>query len=248
VSEIVVSAKLERFLSPADAARALRCLRRVARHDISQWALTGGFAIEIHYLICGRDASMRNLNDVDFIVDSFEQIPQSLANDSLFRHVHPFDPPGKTLVQAIDPDTSLRVDVFSAFGETMMRAGYLDFPSGRFRLISLEDLVARTARLALDLARGVSTPAKHAVDFLRLVELVKPSEVETAWRDQRKPFHPTTFKEAADLLRQIIPLCRDLLIKPDYSRDVKPMCGRCAPAGAFRLVDPNVMLSQLGYC
>jgi tartrate dehydratase beta subunit/fumarate hydratase class I family protein len=61
----------------------------------------------------GRDAGVRSLNDIDFIVDSFEHIPQSLAGEFLFRHVHPFDPPGKTLVQSIDPETMVRVDVFA---------------------------------------------------------------------------------------------------------------------------------------
>lgn len=239
---------LERFLSTPDAGRARRCLEKLRGHDIFQWALTGGFAVETHHLMSGRKAGVRSLNDIDFIVDSFDHIPESLADDFLFQHVHPFDPPGKTLVQAIEPDTSVRIDVFHACGETMRRAVHLDLYSGRFRLISLEDLVARTARLALDLAGGVPTPAKHAVDFLRLLELVEPSEVEIAWQDQRKSYHPTTFKEAADLLQEIIPFRPDLLIRPDYSKDVTAVCERCVPTGAFRLADPNVMLSLLGYC
>ena len=136
---------LQRFLSTADSARALRCLQKLAAHDISQWALTGGFAIEIHHLLCGHDAGARSLNDIDFVVDSFEHIPQSLADQFLFRHIHPFDQPGKTLMQSIDPETSVRVDVFRAYGGTIQRAIHLDLPSGRLLLISLEDLVARTA-------------------------------------------------------------------------------------------------------
>lgn len=171
--------KPERFLSTADAARALQCLQKLAAHDISRWALTGGFAIEIHQLISGRDAGARSLNDIDFIVDSFEHIPQSLAGEFLFRHVHPFDPPGKTQVQSIDPETMVRVDVFRAYGWTLGRAIHLDLPLGKLLLISLEDLVARTARLALDLAGGAPTPAKHAVGFLRLLELVEASGVDS---------------------------------------------------------------------
>lgn len=240
--------KLEQFLSAADAARALRCLQRLAAHDISQWSLTGGFAIEIHHLICGRDADVRRLNDIDFIVDSFEHIPQTLGGEFLFRHVHPFDPPGQTLVQSIDPEAIVRVDVFQAYGETLRRAIHLDLLPGRLLLISLEDLVARTARLALDLAGGVPTPAKHAVDFLRLLDLVDPVDVEAAWQDQRKPQQPTSFEEAADLLQQLIPSRRYLLINPVYSRDVTAICGRCATTGDLRLADPSVMLTLLGYC
>jgi hypothetical protein len=38
---------LQQFLSVADASRAARTLEKLARHDISRLALTGGFAVEI---------------------------------------------------------------------------------------------------------------------------------------------------------------------------------------------------------
>ena len=60
------------FLSTADADRALRSLGRLVRHDIRRWALTGGFAIEIHHMLRGHQPSLRPLNDVDFIADSFD--------------------------------------------------------------------------------------------------------------------------------------------------------------------------------
>jgi hypothetical protein len=239
---------LDRFLSRIDADRGLRCFQKLARHDIAGWALTGGLAIELHHLLAGREADPRVLNDIDFIVGSFDRIPQTLADDFLFRHVHPFDPPGKTLMQAIDADTCLRVDVFRAFGETMRRTISMDLPAGRLHLISLEDLVARTARLALDLAGGVPTPAKHAVDFLRLMELAGPADIETAWRDQRKPQQPASFDEAASVLERLIPSRKDMLIYPDYSRDATEICGRCAPTAAFPLAEPTAVLAVLGYC
>lgn len=58
------------------------------------------------------------MNDIDFVTDSFDCIPESLADDFLFRHVHPFDPPGKTILQFIDAESALRVDVFRACGAT----------------------------------------------------------------------------------------------------------------------------------
>ena len=116
------------------------------------------------------------------------------------------------------------------------------------KIISLEDLTARTARLALDLAGGVPTPSKHATDFLRLVELVDPIEVETAWLDHRKPGHSLTFKEATDLLHCLISARQDLLITPDYSKDAEDVCLRCQSIGAFRLADPKVILAIMGHC
>jgi hypothetical protein len=212
------------------------------------WALTGGVAIEIHGLRLGCDAGIRALNDLDFIADSFAGIPDTLSGDFLFRHIHPSDPPGKTMLQAIDADTALRIDVFRAYGATMKRTSLLDFPGGPIQLVSPEDLVARTARLALDLAEGAFVPTKHAVDFTRLVVLVDSSKVENIWPDHRRPQHPASFAETVRILRNLIPARQDLLITPDYSKDATEICGRCAQTAAFRLADPNVVLSLLEYC
>ena len=236
------------FLSAGDGQRALQAFENLARHDISRWALTGGFATEIHHLRRGRRPLMRSLNDIDFIVDSFDCIPRSLAGDFMFRHIHPLDPPGKTLMQFVDADRSLRMDVFRAFGATMRRTELVDLPYGRVHLISLEDLLARAARLALDLSQGVPVPSKYARDYLRLADLANPDEVETAWQDQRKPFHPATFREADRLLRELIPARSGLLFEPNYSKDTAALCPRCAPAGAFQLADANQVLAALGYC
>ena len=56
------------------------------------------------------------------------------------------------MLQLIDPDSALRIDVFRAYGATMRMTVRLDLPTGMPQLISREDLVARAARLALDLA------------------------------------------------------------------------------------------------
>lgn len=238
---------IQQFLSVDDANRALCAFQKLFRHDITRWALTGGFAIEIHRLRLGREPSVRPLNDLDFIADSFDCIPDSLHDDFLFRHVHPSDPPGRTMLQLIDPDSALVIHVFRAFGATMSRTSHLHLADATIQLISLKDLVARMARLALDLAGDVPTPAKYAVDFLRLLELVDPVEVEAAWRDQRKPNQPATFEETAILLQHLIPTRQNLLITPDYSKDFEEKCTRCAPTGVFQLADPNVVLSLLGY-
>jgi hypothetical protein len=239
---------LPRFLSVGDADRALNALRKLASHDCREWAVTGGLAIEIHHLHRGQQPSIRSLNDLDFIARSFDCIPQTLADDFLFRHVHPLDPPGKTMLQLIDPDSALRIDVFRALGATMDRTSPLDLPSGTMQLISLEDLAAREARLTLDLAQGIPAPSKHARDFLRLMKLVNPASVETAWQDHRKPKHPLTFQEANSLLHDLIAAHPELLITPDYSNDADKACTRCQPTAAFRLADPKVVLSLLGYC
>ncbi len=239
---------LQQFLSVADEARASRTLGKLKQHDIRDWALAGGLALEVHRINRGCKASVRALNDIDFIAESFDAIPETLADDFLFRHVHPFDPPGKTLLQSIDRESALRVDLFRGYGGEMQRTSVADLPFGTMRILSFEDLVARTARLALDLAKGDRTPSVHVRDFLRLAELVDPVEMETVWLDHRKVWHPPTFAEANALLKELIPARRHLLILRDYSKDVRAVCPRCKGTAALRLADPKVVLSLLGYC
>jgi len=239
---------LQQFLCDADAKRASRTFEKLSRHDISGWALTGGLAIELYWLDLQGEPAIRVLNDIDFIVDSFEAIPASLADGFIFRHIHPFDPPGRTLLQCVDPETKVRVDVFRAYGEEMSRCSEIDSPAGNIRVVSLEDLVARSARLALDLAFVTPVPAVHAADFLRLAELVEPARVEAVWLDHRKPQHPQTFTEAYELLKNLIPRRRELLVTHDYSKNSHAVCLRCKETPALRLSDPAVVLSLLGYC
>jgi len=238
----------QRFLSVGDVDRAQHTFRKLARHGIRQWAVTGGFAIEIQHWRLGGQVSVRSLNDIDFVTGSFNCIPETLAEDFLFRHIHPLDPPGKVMLQFIDPTSALRVDLFRADGATMDRTSPQDIPSGTFQLLSVEDLVAREARLTLDLAQNVPVPSKHARDFLRLMQLVDPVQVETAWQDHRKPKHPLTFAETNRLLQDLIPAHPELLMTPDYSSDTETVCMRCKPTSAFRLADPKIVLSLLGYC
>jgi hypothetical protein len=239
---------IDRFLGFGEAKWALKTLRRLSQHEISAWALAGGFAVEIHCILGGLPTVNRALHDIDFVAPGFDSIPQTLARDFLFRHVHPLDPPGKIILQLVDAETALRIDLFRAYGAMMMRTLPLDFPSRSIQLISVEDVLARTARLLLDLRAGVQVPAKHASDFLRLANLMPSSEVEVAWQDHRKPDHPGTFYEANALVRSLIATHRHLLIVPQYSKDVTQTCSRCKPSETFPLAEPQLVLSLLGYC
>jgi hypothetical protein len=239
---------LQRFLCAADAERTLATLRRLARHDISRWALAGGFAVEIHCLLRGRTPSLRPLNDLDFVADAFECIPDTLAGEFLFRHVHPLDPPGKIMLQFVDANTAMRIDLFRTYGAILGRTLSVDLSTGPVRLIALEDAVARAARLVLDLAGQAPVASKHADDYLRLVGLVQSSNVEAAWRDHRKPTHPMTFRETNTVVRSLISTHFNLLITPEYSKDIAEVRPRCVPAAPFQFADPNVVLTLLGYC
>lgn len=227
------------FLSAADADRASRSLRKLSRHETSRWALTGGLAFELHAIRLGMDARERALNDLDFVAASFEAIPETLAEDFLFRHIHPHAAPGKTMLQLIDRDQALRIDVFRASPATMRRAA---------ELVSLEDLVARAARLLLDLGSGLEVASKHARDYLRFSDAVDADGVEAAWQDHRKREHPTTFREANAAIQVLIPASAHLLITARFSDNPDEACSVCTPIGAFQLADPKLVLSLLGYC
>src|SRR5215471_2081917 len=232
---------MQRFLSIGDSTRAFHTLRKLALHEVSRWALVGGLAVEFHCLHSGHPHPIRHLNDIDFVAPAFEYIPETLARDFLFRHIHPFDPPGKTMLQLVDADTSLRVDVFRADGGILRRAISIDFPFGPLRVISLEDVVAHGARLLLDLDASVPVAAKHANDYLRLEKSVKTSNMETVWQEHRKPTHPMTFGETDTFVKRLISTRGSLLITPDYSKDAAEVCHRCVPTPPFQLADPKVV-------
>ena len=240
---------IQQILSTGDSERAFITLQKLALHKASRWALVGGLAVGVSLPAWrARPFDPPTSMTSDFVVSSFDDIPESLAREFLFRHVHPFDPPGKTLMQLVDANTSLRVDLFRVYGGIMSRTIPAALPSGPLQVISVEDATARAARLLLDLDAGMPVSAKHAGDYLRLVELVKLSGVETAWQDHRKPSHPITFRESNTLVERLIATRRDLLIGPEYSRNAAEICPRCVRTSPFPLADANVVLSLLGYC
>lgn len=239
--------ELAKFLSATDAQHAQTTLAKLRHHGLDSLALTGGFAIELQLLRRGFPVGMRPLNDIDFLADTFGDIPATLSRDFIFRHVHPHDPPGKTLLQSVDPETAVRVDVFRAYGREMERAQAVEIDGIRMRMVALEDLIARAARLCLDFAFETPMPAKHARDFLRLAPLADAG-IEAVWQDHRKPNHPASFAEAEATLAELIPSRKDLQIDLEYSRDVHRQCSRCEATDVFPLADGERVVALLGYC
>ena len=238
---------IEHFLKESDEGRALKTMRKLASHDLAEWAIAGGWAVEIHCILNRQEPYLRELTDIDFVVPAFDSIPGTLAESFLFRHVHPSDPPGKTLLQFVDAETALRIDVFRAYGLTMSRTQVVEFPTGPIRLLAREDVIAHNARLLLDLDSHIPVAEKHARDYVRISEGVPPANLEAAWEDHRKPEHPGLFREADKLVRRLISARTQLLIRPQYSICTHDVCPRCVPDAAFPLADPAQVLSVLGY-
>jgi hypothetical protein len=191
---------LTSFLGAAEAVRTERTLRKIVPHNDSNWVVTGGLAIEIHLLQRRGEHFVRPLHDIDFITASFDAIPNSLGKEFLLRHIHPHDPPGRNLLQAVDPATNVRVDVFRAYGLEMKRAASVTVAGLTLRMVSLEDLIARHARLSWDLLEGNYVAPKFARDFLRMVDLVALDALESIWQEHRKPRQPHSFGETVTQL------------------------------------------------
>jgi hypothetical protein len=239
---------LNTFYEADDARRLSSTLGLLGKHDVSRWALTGGTAIELHLHQLGAPTRIRPLHDLDFIAENFDCLPASLGDAVISRHVHPHDPPAKTMLQAVYPDTALRIDVFRAYGAEMRRAGKIDLNQLVFQIVAFEDLLARHARLCCDLLRGQKLAPKYARDFLRMLDVANPGKIENVWEEHRKPEDPQSFCEAAVVLRKAIAERTDLLNAPVYSTDVDEVCSRCEGTTAFRLADARQVLGLLGYC
>lgn len=234
--------------APADVSRLAGTLRLLAMHDISRWALTGGTAIELHLQRIGATPGLRPLLDIDFIAEDFSSLPESLGEGLLLRHVHPHDPPGKTMLQAVAAETSVRIDVFRAYGNEMNRVRRIRIFDVDVQLVAIQYLGARHARLCCGLLRGERLAPKFARDFLRLAAVIKPERMEPVWREHRKFDDPMTFVNTLALVREAIATRTDLLVQPVYSTDVNEPCNRCKGTAAFALADPSQVLALLGYC
>jgi len=237
-----------RFLEKKDAERAARTLRKLAACDISQWALTGGLAVEIHILQHGLESGGRQLRDMDFVAASFEDIPTALGSEVLFRHVHPYDEPAKTMLQCVDEETALRVDLLRAYGQEIERVVPVRVNGIDLKMISVEDVEAAHARVVWGLVMGKRVAPQHARDFLRLLPLMPDEGIDEIWQEHRTPECPVSFSETIEELKKVIPARTELLAPRVYSKDVNAVCKRCHATDAFTLADARRVFSILGYC
>jgi len=56
--------------------RATGALKKLARHDLSGRAVTGGFAVELYASRLGLQPIPRSLHDIDFVTAAFDSIPE----------------------------------------------------------------------------------------------------------------------------------------------------------------------------
>jgi hypothetical protein len=239
---------LDLIFEAEDAARAGATLRKAQRCGLEDAALTGGLAVELHLVLRGERPERRALADIDFVVDRFEDVPASMAEGFLVRHVHPRVGRGKTVLQMVDSAERVRVDFFRAYEGTMGRTGWVELEVGRLRLIGFEDLLARMTVLGLDLGRGVAVDSKFVRSMERLLAVADLGAMREAWLGQRREGHPMEFGRAVERVRELVGARGDLLVSTVYSRDVTRVCEWCEETADFRLCDAAVMVGLLWYC
>ena len=239
---------IEDSYEPSAGSRLAKTLLQLAQHDLSRWVLTGGTAIELHLHRRNAPTLLRPSHDLDFIAANFACLPETLGEVLLLRHVHPNDPPAKCILQAVHPETVVRVDVFRSYGSEIERASDIELNGVSLRLVAFEDLVARHARLCGDILRGQTLAPKFARDFLRMLDLVEPEQIEAIWQEHRKSQDPLSFAEVSHLLCEAITIHKERLIPLVYSTDPTQICPRCESTPAFKLASSQKIFSLLGYC
>jgi hypothetical protein len=240
---------LETFLEHDDARRAAEVMDDLWRHGFRECALTGSVALEVQIISRGGTPHRRRLNDLDYVVNEFGSIPGALTGGFLVHHVHPKAPPGKLLVQLVEPDRGVRIDLFRAFGTSMSRADTLQEPLPQLRrVLSMEDLAARyTSHVYGELREGRPLEGKHVESFLRLAsfDTLGNVELEAAWRDHRQSLTDSFF-EARERAKDLLRRHPELLFHQTYSDNVLP-CDRCQDYGPFQRDEPALIVNSLGY-
>jgi hypothetical protein len=236
---------LSKYLPRADVRRVARVIAKLEACGF-QGALTGGLAIEAQMHLNRRTFARRPLNDLDFVVESFESICEPVAKEFVAHHVHPRASAGKLLVQLIEPEQRVRVDIFRQFGDTLRRKVRLRGQGASIDILSVEDLLARaTSSLVASLQSKRSYEAKCAEAFRRLDGLGEGSALESAWRDHRQ-CGPPSFAESVEIVRRLLPAHPELAVRQHYSADITP-CAKCEDCEPFVRANPESIVAMLGY-
>jgi hypothetical protein len=235
----------EDLLEAADAERATRVLGRLSERGL-RFALTGSLAREARLLQRGEPEPRRKLRDVDLVVDGVHGLPDGLAEGFLINHAHPLAPPGKMLLQLVDPEDRVRVDLFRAYGATLLRAGALERGTGAMAVVAIEDLRARlTAHVLTAMRRAEPIDVKHVAAFRRLLACGEPAVLAEAWDDHRESLADTFAGATRDALHGLAER-PDLVVVETYAPRTET-CARCRPFSSFRLSPPEAVAAVLGY-
>ena len=152
---------------------------------------------------------------------------------------------GKTLLHLIDEATAVRVDLFRTFGNTLTRASALDDETGALRVLSVEDLVARTTALVAARSSGASKSTR-STPRRSTVCLQSPTRAACrAWNDNRQAV-PATLVDATRAPIQLLDAHPELVVVQQYSAVFMP-CERCRTR-TLPARSADRIVHALGYC
>lgn len=237
--------RLDPFLEAADAQRVISVLHKLNACGLD-YAVTGGIALEPGL---GSDLGrQRAFNDIDIVVSAFEVLPSTLASAFMISHAHPDRPTGKLAIQLVEPKQRVRVDVFSARGDTLKRTRPALIGDLAIKMVAVEDLACRIASEMMCFSRGDSVPPKCADDHIRATQAVDTNLVERAWQDQRREMDPLTYAEAAVQIADAIERQTGKFARQIYCTDPHAVCHHCRETAHFAVTSPESILAVLGYC
>jgi len=185
------------------------------------FALTGGIAVEYHFILAKRTPSREHIGDLDLVVGRLDALDPAVTSEFLVSHFHVPGPDGKALVQLVDPRTRLRIDLFPDTEGAIEHATRLAIGRTGLLILSTRSILEAKLRLIRK-----STPASP----------VDPKH----WHDA---------KALAEIGRIAIPPLRPALAPQTYSTDLASRCTRCerSRAAAFPLAPKSEILELLGY-
>ncbi|SCB41079.1 hypothetical protein [Rhizobium hainanense] len=237
--------RLDPFLEVVDAQRVFSVLRKLNACGLD-YAITGGMALEPG--LGSGLGRQRAFNDIDVVVSTFEALPSTLASAFMISHAHPDRPKGKLAIQLVEPKQRVRIDVFSACGDTLMRTRPALIGDLPIKVVAVEDLACRIASEMICFSRGDSVPPKCADDHARARQVVDVDLVERAWRDQRREMDPLTYADATVQIADATERQAGKLASQVYCTDSDAVCRHCRDTVDFKVASPKSVIAILGYC
>ena len=226
------------------SAEFTESLEKFVQLSFTDYAVTGGLALEA---VLDSDPPGRSaLNDLDLVASDFHALPHIVSDSFLIHHAHPKRPKGKLIPQLVCPDTSLRIDIFSASGGILTRRQPAEIRGLSVRAVTLEDMASRIASEMMGLVRGETISVKCSADYKRLAQAVNPSLVEAVWQEQRRDTDPASFREACAAIDEALCINWTRLVDPAYSK-THQRCPYCIDNQPFKLAAPEAVFDLLGH-
>ncbi|RKD52211.1 hypothetical protein BJ928_116111 [Rhizobium sp. WW_1] len=237
--------RLDPFLEMADAERVDKALAKLNASGLD-YAVTGGMALEA--ALAPEFGRQRAFNDIDVVTAGFHALPSALASMFMISHAHPHRPTGKLVIQLVEPELRVRIDVFSACGDTLERVRPALIGDLPVKIVALEDMASRIASEMMCFCRGDTVSPKCADDHARATQVVDINLVETAWRDQRRKIDPPKYAEATVQIAEALERRPGRFAKQTYSTNMDIICQHCRNTAHFTVASPGLILPILGHC